>query len=306
LNVNTINYNLQRWQAAFSLRDKSRKIAIIFQGDGIKNKTKIMVIIFVHVIYSVIKTFFPIKVTVDALTSRLWNGLVVNFEGIKYSLIDEESYGIISGSESFMSLWFQPRSGDIILDIGAHIGKYTLKNSRIVGNSGFVLAIEANPVNFQTLKKNIKINKVTNVIAVNLAAWNENCKIKLFTGLYGGYHSTKTDWSLGFYEVEARRMDDVMERFHIEKVDWIKIDAEGAEYEVLKGLKKTICKQTAKVVVEVFESRLASVKKLVRQWGYAIIKISPNYVTFKEEKIFSYFLLIPSCFSPFLTNSQAS
>ena len=60
------------------------------------------------------------------------------------------------------------RPGDVFLDIGAHVGFLSLIASRLVGSSGSVLAIEANPVSFEWLEHNLRLNGVRNVTALNL------------------------------------------------------------------------------------------------------------------------------------------
>ena len=56
---------------------------------------------------------------------------------------------------------FQPRDGEIVIDIGAHSGRYTLIATKRVGPKGKVIAIEADPKNFDMLNKNIKLNDLS-------------------------------------------------------------------------------------------------------------------------------------------------
>lgn len=72
--------------------------------------------------------------------------------------------------------FIQLRKGDVFIDVGAHIGKYTILVAKIVGKEGLVIAIEPNPENYETLLENIKLNNLKNVIAVNIAAWNKKQK----------------------------------------------------------------------------------------------------------------------------------
>jgi len=54
----------------------------------------------------------------------------------------------------------------------------------------------------------------------------------------------------------------------IEKVDWIKIDVEGAEFETLKGLEDTLRKKSPRLIVEVFEQNRENVFKYMKDRGY--------------------------------------
>jgi len=61
------------------------------------------------------------------------------------------------------------KKGDTVVDIGAHIGYFTIILSDLVGNDGKVIAFEPNPITFSILKKNIETNSLSNVILENLA-----------------------------------------------------------------------------------------------------------------------------------------
>jgi FkbM family methyltransferase len=155
---------------------------------------------------------------------------------------------------------FTPKEGDIVIDIGAHIGPYTLKASRYVGLNGKVIAIEADPENFKILNLNIQLNKLTNVVALNYAVYSKEDKIKLYlpskkeekeeeSSSYTKYNTIMTervDNEKKFVEVKANTLDYLLQSKGIkhEQVNWIKIDVEGAEYEVLKGAKDILSKSS--------------------------------------------------------------
>ena len=72
------------------------------------------------------------------------------------------------------------REEEAVVDIGAHIGRYTLIGSKRVGPKGEVVAIEAHPSVLKMLNKNIKLNNLTNVTALNYAVYSKETKIKLY------------------------------------------------------------------------------------------------------------------------------
>src|SRR5215217_4067112 len=147
---------------------------------------------------------------------------------------------------------FTPKNGDIVIDVGAHIGPYTLKASKLVGLNGKVVAIEAAPENFDILNRNIQLNKLTNVIALNYAAYSKEDKIRLYLlkgkeSSYTKYNTVMTDRAGNekrFVEVQANTLDYLLQSNGIkhEQVNWIKIDVEGAEFDVLKGAKNILSK----------------------------------------------------------------
>ena len=72
--------------------------------------------------------------------------------------------------------------GDIVIDVGAHVGYYTLLMAQLVGKNGKVYSFEPDPVNFQLLKKSVEINEFENVILIQKAVSDTNEKVKLFLG----------------------------------------------------------------------------------------------------------------------------
>ena len=146
---------------------------------------------------------------------------------------------------------FTPKQGDIVIDIGANIGRYTIISSKRVGANGKVVAIEADPSNFEMLNSNIKLNQLTNVIPLNYAVYSKETKIKLYLPeVESGFTKYKTimpNWintQEKFVEVNANTLDYLLQLNQIrqEEVNWIKIDVEGAEFEVLKGATNVLSK----------------------------------------------------------------
>ncbi len=223
-------------------------------------------------------------------------GTVLTLNGLKYSLLDFESYSIVLEFEGFMQPWLNPQKGENCVDIGAHIGKYTLSLAKAVGNDGIVVSVEANPSNYKTLQNNIRLNNLQNVIALNLAAWERECTLKLFTGHFAGHHSAKINWRLGWVEVKAAAMDSIIKGLRLDSVDWIKIDVEGAELEVLRGLKKTISKHKPKIIIEVFSGNMREIKNLMRKFRYNLIRISPSMDCYRFKSKFVYLMCVPDHF----------
>jgi FkbM family methyltransferase len=150
---------------------------------------------------------------------------------------------------------FTPKEGDIVVDIGAHMGRYTIISSKRVGANGKVVAIEADPSNFEMLNSNIKLNQLTNVTPLNYAVYSKETKIKLYLpdeesgytmhhSIMSNYVFTKYKDKTGdkFVEVSANTLDYLLQLKGITDVNWVKIDVEGAEFEVLKGASNVLSK----------------------------------------------------------------
>lgn len=135
---------------------------------------------------------------------------------------------------------FKPKPGHIVFDVGAHIGRYSVIAGKLVGDAGKVISIEADPDNYQLLQLNIKSNDLQHIVhTINAAAWKEVTTIKLFRDAFSGRHSVSkiTD---SYVKVNTITIDELVRQHNLPKIDWMKVDIEGAEYALLLGAKNTI------------------------------------------------------------------
>jgi FkbM family methyltransferase len=144
--------------------------------------------------------------------------------------------------EPAISGWVASRlqAGDCFLDVGANIGYYTLLASKVVGERGKVVAVEAAPWIYSLLCNNVKINQLANVRTVLAAVGSERGKTRLFSGQAENIGETstvrKTKPDDDGIEVEVYSLQEILLANEIEKARMIKIDVEGAELLVLRGL----------------------------------------------------------------------
>lgn len=143
------------------------------------------------------------------------------------------------------------KEGDVVVDVGAHIGYYTLIFAELVGEKGKVYAFEPDPDNFDILRKNVEVNGYKNVILEQKAVSNQRGIVRLFLGKERSAHHTlsKNDYSSDeSVPVEAIRLDDY---FKEESIDFIKLDVEGGEYNALNGMLSLLKRSSRlKMVVE--------------------------------------------------------
>jgi FkbM family methyltransferase len=186
-----------------------------------------------------------------------------------YCPATEQDYVLMTEREDDLLEHFRPNKNDIVIDVGAYLGRYTFICSNRIGESGKVIAIEANPIVFEKLKKNIDLNQSTNITCLNYAVYSEKSKKKLFlreqsidtiysphnTVMVGRDKLTHNRSKEGrFVNIDANTLDDITYSTGIkpEDIKWIKIDVEGAEYEVLKGAKDILSKsKELKILIEV-------------------------------------------------------
>lgn len=179
-------------------------------------------------------------------------------------------------------------SGMIMVDIGAHVGYFSLLGASLVGNSGKIYAFEPEPENYKLLSDNIKRNGYQNVSAQNKAVSGVSGQAELFiSGLDNGSHSiyqNEKRKTTGFVPVETVNLDEFIRSEGSPKVDLIKIDVEGAEIDVIQGMTDTLNREEAPTLLiefcpfllEAAGKQPVDLIKLVRQLGFRIQYIDEN------------------------------
>jgi len=135
-------------------------------------------------------------------------------------------------------------SSDVVLDLGANIGYYALMEANLVGNNGYVYAIEPSPSNVDVLRKNISLNNYSDIVEVfQMGASNKTGKEKFYTSemsnlgtffptrYYGKSGMTKSSPSI--YIKTTTIPDFIVDK---KTIDFIRMDIEGYEIEVFEGM----------------------------------------------------------------------
>jgi FkbM family methyltransferase len=144
------------------------------------------------------------------------------------------------------------------VDVGANIGYFTLLMANRVGPQGKVIAFEPLAENFRILKENIKMNGHTNVVAENCALMSRTERIELRSATPGAITwvaSVKIDQNSAVesQSVEAVTLDEYVQEKGIAKVDFLKIDVEGAEASVLEGATNVLNRDKPILLIEMHE-----------------------------------------------------
>ena len=186
--------------------------------------------------------------------------------------------------DSWRALANHLHAGDTFVDIGAHIGYYSLEAAPLVGPGGRVIAIEPNPETVRRLRDNIRASGAAGVVSVEPVACSDvEATLDLFaaprsnTGETSLSHTNASQAGLAVasFRVRARPLDDIIRDSGVARVDAIKIDVEGAEYLVLKGAHETLERYHPVILVELVERQLqamgtstAQVLALLSSHGY--------------------------------------
>jgi FkbM family methyltransferase len=166
---------------------------------------------------------------------------------------------------AFVEMLLQP--GMTVVDAGANHGLYTLLASKRVGRSGRVIAFEPSPRERKRLRRHLWVNRCKNVNVQSCALGDERRQADLFLveGRENGCNSLRApqvDARTVTVRVEVERVDDVLKKLAILRVDFIKLDIEGAELSFLQGARTTLASSRPVILAEVQDLR-------TRPWGYA-------------------------------------
>jgi FkbM family methyltransferase len=191
---------------------------------------------------------------------------------------EDERLGAVAADEGRMlrRLLAAIREGDTFFDVGANIGTVTLP----VALAGAVecLAFEPEPTNAARLGENVELNGLVNVTVLEAAAWSATGELGLRGGgpVGSGTAAVAEEEAAGAVRVAATTIDEVTARGR-SAPDLLKVDAEGAELEVLRGAAETLGGgRVREVFVETHPLALAErgtseagVGSLLRELGYA-------------------------------------
>lgn len=149
------------------------------------------------------------------------------------------------------------KPGDTFIDVGANQGEYSLWAARKVGEKGKVLSFEPMQQLFDQLSENIRLNESfqKTILPIQLGLSDEPGEVKLFTNP-GANEGTNTIYGNDKFSIEVGKiqldtLDNQLAKNGISRVNFIKVDVEGAELQVLKGASGTLKKHRPKLLLEI-------------------------------------------------------
>ncbi|MEZ0344650.1 MAG: FkbM family methyltransferase [Caldimicrobium sp.] len=204
---------------------------------------------FIKVIKSPVRMFIPnfmekigLTKTVKAKTFFEEEMFVVLPEIVSRTIF---RYGLYEPYLTYVLLHYLDKGMNFI-DVGAHLGYYSLLARKLVGESGEVHCFEPTPSTYSILIKNL--GKYKNIYANNQALWSESGKIKIrdygivFSAFNSIFSPRLPEGKINNFqetEIECLTLDEYVLKKNI-KPNFIKIDAESAEFQILKGSIQTI------------------------------------------------------------------
>jgi FkbM family methyltransferase len=161
--------------------------------------------------------------------------------------------------------------GGVLLDVGAHVGHWSL---RLAGKASRVVAVEANPATAATLRRHLAMNDIANVTVVQLAAWDSWTHLRLDdpAGQVEGGSTRVLAAENGSGAVPAGRLDQLTELTELDRLDLVKLDVEGADLHALRGMQGLLERYRPVLFVECHDIygyyQRADLEALLRDLGY--------------------------------------
>ena len=188
------------------------------------------------------------------------------------------------------------KSDMVIIDVGVNIGTTILKFAKYAEN-GKVIGFEPDIEMYAKAKKNIALNNFKNILLIDKGLGNETMRLKLYRvhennpGMNRILDSGQIDCNYDFTEIEVIKLDDFTRDNNIEKIDLIKIDVEGYEFNVIQGGIEVLKKMRPIFFVELVDRNLrennTSEEQLVRffeNYNYQVFRADNNMpVTSKDN-----------------------
>jgi FkbM family methyltransferase len=154
--------------------------------------------------------------------------------------------------EDYTKGGFSLKEMDTVIDIGANIGAFSIYAAKKVIH-GRVIAFEPEKDNYELLVRNKALNRLRNLIPVRAAVAGSSGVLTLYKGKESGLHSTTKGHladCVGNEEVDAISLEDVFQRYQIHECRILKLNCEGAEYEILYSAPDYILSKIRRIVME--------------------------------------------------------
>ena len=187
------------------------------------------------------------------------------------------------GHEPFLLNYLNVTPDDVFIDVGAHIGRYSIRLSK---NCKKVIAIEPNPDNQKRLAKNMQLNDISNISVIPYAAMDKEQVVSMdMQGVSSRVLGARS--RVGSASVAAYPLDKMIQ----DKVDLVKIDVEGMEMQVLEGSRSILSTYHPTLIVEVhgqYSVERERISRFLEDFGYSISDIgtwgNSSYILAKAKR----------------------
>ncbi len=169
---------------------------------------------------------------------------LIRFGTIDHFIVDE-----VWSRNVYLTTDYEIKPHDTVVEIGGQVGTFSVKAAKLA-NRGRVLTYEPFKPNYDLLKKNLGLNKITNADPFNIGVADRVGKKKLYISeANSGGHSViyRSEKAV---TMRTTTLEQIMKQNRLDRINFLKIDAEGAEYEILSNVSPDVFARIDKIVLE--------------------------------------------------------
>lgn len=274
------------------------KLSYFLSSIGINRKTPgiFAVFNFFH------RAFWPYQKIIEVQGSKMFMNPNENSYNMRRTLEDYAS-NLVHEKATTDLFKKTVKNGDVVVDLGANIGYFSLLASRLTGSQGKVFSFEPEPKNYNYLKKNIELNNYNHAQPFQKAVSDKNGTTKLFICDYDtGHHTINKQDGIQAYsrgrivkersiDIETVALDNFLKE-RTNRVDVIKMDVEGAEMLALSGMDRVLKdNKDIKMIAEFFPlliEKMGSdpkefIRRLIQDYGFSIYIIPEDYAALTSD-----------------------
>lgn len=169
--------------------------------------------------------------------------------------------------------------GDTVIDVGANIGCFTIYAAKRVGTLGKVIALEPDENSFRQLTRNLQLNSLSNVVPLRLAVGGHegtvsfhSSELALFSSTYASVNGVDIGGTV--QEVSMTTLNTIMNDHGVRRCDYLKLDCEGAEYEIIRTLSAEIGSRIEQITMEIHRvsgGDPTQMRQNLRDLGFALL-----------------------------------
>ena len=194
---------------------------------------------------------------------------------IRSNSTDLDTFSLIWLLKEYNKHGFKIDKNDVVIDIGAHIGIFSIYASQFCKN-GKILCYEPSTENYELLQCNISQNHLKNIFPNNFAVSHNNDFVTLYINPDNTAHSIYGSTSKSI-QVKSRTLQNIFDSNKLEICDYLKLDCEGAEYEIIESLPIEYIKKIKQIYIEYHfsDSKRAMLDNMIKkleQMSFSIIK----------------------------------
>lgn len=236
----------------------------------------------------------PLPLLLDLMRLKQ-SSYVADCRGLRFELLGGcfEWFTLLENviREDYFCHGVDARAGDTIIDIGANFGSFTALASRKAGPSGRVIAFEPNPEIFARLQRNVVMNGLANVDAFNAAVCGSDGETELhlhrrnaFTTIVSNVDQRHNDETQSV-RVRTLSLPSIIAELRSD-VGLLKIDCEGAEYDILDNLDVATASRIRQITMEAHEiegRQMSDLPRRLRDLGFRVVETFPMLTAFRAR-----------------------